>query len=96
MPMHLVNKMGEPDTPDERFIDVFAGGALLTRYAAAPGHACVLDVERSCAKFDLCTPGAHDLCALGLRDKHSTQATIDQKHACFRQLGTPKAQAGIC
>ena len=36
MPMHLVNKMGEPDTPDECFVDVFAGGALLTRYAAAP------------------------------------------------------------
>ncbi|CAK0786826.1 hypothetical protein CVIRNUC_010040 [Coccomyxa viridis] len=31
MPMHLVNKMGEPDAPDERFIDVFDGGKLLTR-----------------------------------------------------------------
>ena len=36
MQMHLVNKMGEPDSPDERFVDVFAGGALLTRYAAEP------------------------------------------------------------
>ena len=36
MPMHLVNKMGDPDTPDERFVDVFAGGALLTRYIAMP------------------------------------------------------------
>ena len=33
MPMHLVNKMGEPDAPDERFIDVFDGGKLLTRLA---------------------------------------------------------------
>ena len=40
MPMHLVNKMGDPDAPDERFVDVFAGGALLTRCAAAePEHA---------------------------------------------------------
>ena len=35
MPMHLVNKMGEPDAPDERFIDVFDGGKLLTRSASA-------------------------------------------------------------
>ena len=35
MPMHLVNKMGEPDAPDERFIDVFDGGKLLTRLVAA-------------------------------------------------------------
>lgn len=31
MPMHLVNKLGRPDSPEERFVDVFAGGALLTR-----------------------------------------------------------------
>ena len=35
MPMHLVNKMGEPDAPDERFIDVFDGGKLLTRLVSA-------------------------------------------------------------
>ena len=33
MPMHLVNKLGGPDAPDERFIDVFDGGKLLTRLA---------------------------------------------------------------
>ena len=36
MPMHLVNKMGEPDSQDERFVDVFDGGILLTRQAADP------------------------------------------------------------
>lgn len=33
--MHLVNKMGKPDATDERFVDVFDGGKLLTRWAAA-------------------------------------------------------------
>ena len=32
MPMHLVNCMGTAGTPDERFIDVFRGGQLLTRW----------------------------------------------------------------
>ena len=31
MPMHFVNKMGASDSPDERFIDVFAGGRVLDR-----------------------------------------------------------------
>ena len=31
MPMHLVNCMGTAGDPDERFIDVFRGGQLLTR-----------------------------------------------------------------
>ncbi|KAK9822825.1 hypothetical protein WJX81_005639 [Elliptochloris bilobata] len=31
VPMHFMNKMGEPGSPDERFIDVFRGGVLLTR-----------------------------------------------------------------
>ena len=30
---HFMNKMGEPGSPDERFVDVFRGGALLTRCA---------------------------------------------------------------
>ena len=34
MPMHLVNKMGMPDSQEERFVDVFDGGMLLTRQAA--------------------------------------------------------------
>ena len=33
MPMHLVNKMGELDSREERFVDVFDGGRLLTRSA---------------------------------------------------------------
>ena len=31
MPMHFMNKLGAADTPDERFIDVFAGGKMLDR-----------------------------------------------------------------
>ncbi len=31
MPMHLVTSMGVPGSPEERFIDVFRGGQLLTR-----------------------------------------------------------------
>jgi hypothetical protein len=33
MPMHLVNKIGEPNSHEERFVDVFDGGRLLTRSA---------------------------------------------------------------
>ncbi|DBA89655.1 TPA: hypothetical protein ACH3X2_004547 [Trebouxia sp. C0005] len=33
MPMHFMNKLGAADTPDERFIDVFAGGKVLDREA---------------------------------------------------------------
>jgi regulator of sirC expression with transglutaminase-like and TPR domain len=31
MPMHLINRLGAPESPDERFIDVFRGGQLMTR-----------------------------------------------------------------
>jgi hypothetical protein len=30
-PQHFMNKVGEPGAPDERFVDVFNLGALLTR-----------------------------------------------------------------
>ena len=32
---HFMNKMGAPGSPDERFVDVFRGGALLTRCACS-------------------------------------------------------------
>ncbi len=32
MPMHLINRMAMPESGEERFIDVFRGGELLTRY----------------------------------------------------------------
>ena len=34
--MHLVSSMGEPGSLEERFIDVFRGGQLLTRCGAFP------------------------------------------------------------
>ena len=46
MPMHLVNKMGEPDSQDERFVDVFDGGMLLTRQAS----------DLSCMPITLASP----------------------------------------
>ncbi len=36
MPMHLINRMVVPESGEERFIDVFRGGELLTRYAQRP------------------------------------------------------------
>lgn len=36
MPMHLINRMAVPESGEERFIDVFRGGELLTRYTQRP------------------------------------------------------------
>lgn len=36
MPMHLINRMAMPETDEERFIDVFRGGELLTRCTRLP------------------------------------------------------------
>ena len=36
MPMHFMNKLGNSGSEEERFIDVFAGGRVLDRFAYGP------------------------------------------------------------
>ncbi len=42
MPMHLINRMLLPGSDEERFIDVFRGGQLLTRYTGWPKERCAI------------------------------------------------------
>jgi len=56
MPMHFMNKLGAADTPDERFIDVFAGGKVLDRcdccqhakHRCSFTHSCVGLLNSNC------------------------------------------------
>ena len=50
MPMHFMNKLGAAESPDERFIDVFAGGKLLDRCDRChPAKSC--SCMLSCARL---------------------------------------------
>ena len=51
MPMHFMNKLGDAETPDERFIDVFAGGKMLDRCDCCQRAEDVCSSMLSCARL---------------------------------------------